>query len=59
MPIQPPQPADNQTVIVVVLIIASLCAIYWRLALRMIAIILVAVAVLGTIAGLHGLHITR
>jgi hypothetical protein len=57
MPIQPPQPQDNQAIVVIVLIIAGLCVAYWRMALRMIVIIFIALAVLGMIAGLHSLHI--
>jgi hypothetical protein len=57
MPIQPPQPQDNQAIIVIALIAAGLCVAYWRVALRMIVIILIALAVLGIIAALHGLHI--
>ena len=57
MPIQPPQPQDNQAIVMIVLIAAGLCVAYWRVALRMIVIILVALAVLGMIASLHSLHI--
>jgi hypothetical protein len=57
MHIQPSQPQDNQAIIVIVLITASLCVAYWRVALRMIVIIFIALAVLGVIAGLHSLHI--
>jgi hypothetical protein len=56
MPAPPPQPHDNQAILVVVLFIASLCVVYWRTALRLIAIVLVALAVYGIIAGLQGLH---
>jgi hypothetical protein len=56
MPAPPPQPQDNQAIFVVVLFIASLCVIYWRTALRLIAIVLVALAVYGIIAGLQSLH---
>jgi hypothetical protein len=42
---------------VIVLIIVGLCVAYWRVALRMIVIILIALAVLGMIASLHSLHI--
>ena len=57
MPIQPPQPQNNQAIVVIVLIIVGLCVAYWRVALRMIVIIFIALAVLGMIAGLHSLHI--
>ena len=58
MPVPSPQPQDNQAIVMFVLLLAALCVIYWRTALRMIAIILIALAVLGLIAGLHGLHHT-
>jgi hypothetical protein len=59
MLIQPPQLWDNQALIVIVLIAVSFCVIYWRVAFRIIVIILIALVVLGIIAGLHGIHITR
>lgn len=59
MPIQPPQPADSHAIVVIVLFLVGLCVVFWRVALQMIAIILIALVVLGVIAGLHGLHITR
>ena len=58
MTIPSPQPQDNQAIVVVVLFLAAFCVIYWRTALRIIAIILIALAVLGFIAGLHDLHHT-
>jgi hypothetical protein len=56
MPVPSPQPHDNQAIVVIVLFIAALCVVYWRTALRVIAVILIALAVLGLVAGLHGLH---
>jgi hypothetical protein len=56
MPVPSPQPHDNQAIVVIVLFIAALCVVYWRMALRVIAVILIALAVLGLVAGLHGLH---
>jgi hypothetical protein len=35
------------------MIIAALCVIYWRLAIRLFVIMLIALAVYGAIAGLH------
>jgi hypothetical protein len=58
MPVPSPQPQDNQAILVIVLFLAALCVVYWRTALRLIAIILIALAVYGVIAGLHGLHHT-
>jgi hypothetical protein len=58
MPVPSPQPHDNQAIVVIVLFIAALCVVYWRTALRVIAVILIALAVLGLITGFHGLHHT-
>jgi len=58
MPVQP-QPQDTQAIAVVILIIAGLCVTYWKAALRVFAIALIALAILGTIAGLHALSIIR
>jgi hypothetical protein len=54
-----PQPQDTQAIAVVILIIAGLCVAYWKVALRVFVIGLVALAILGTVAGLHTLHIIR
>jgi ABC-type multidrug transport system fused ATPase/permease subunit len=59
MPVPPTQPGDNQAIIMVVTLVAILCVIYWRMALRVVAIILIATTVLGVIASLHGLHHIR
>jgi hypothetical protein len=56
MPVPSPQPQDSQAITVIVLFVAALCVVYWRTALRVIAIILIAFAVLGMITGFHGLH---
>jgi len=56
MPVPSTQPQDNQAIIMVVILVAILCVIYWRMALRVVAIILIATTVLGVIASLHGLH---
>ncbi len=59
MPLSSPQPQDSQAIIIVVILVAILSVIYWRIALRVIAIILVAVSILGVVAGLHGLHYNK
>ena len=56
MPVPPVQPQDSHAIAVIVLFLAALCVVYWRMALRLIAIVLIALAVYGVIAGLHGLH---
>lgn len=52
MPV-PSTPADSHGIIVVVIIIAALCVIYWRLAIRLFVIAMIALAVYGAIAGMH------
>jgi len=59
MPLSSPQPQDGQAIIIVVILIAILSVIYWRIALRVIAIIFVALSILGVVAGLHGLHYSK
>lgn len=56
MPVPSTQPQDSQAIIMVVVLVAILSVIYWRMALRVVAIIVIATAVLGVIASLHGLH---
>jgi hypothetical protein len=58
-----PQPGDAQGVVVGVLFIVGLSVAYWRMALKMLVIILISVAVLsvilavlGVIDALHSLH---
>lgn len=48
-----PQAQDSQAILVVVLFVACLCVAYWRTAIRVIAIILVALAVFGIIVGVQ------
>lgn len=52
MPV-PSTPHDSQSVIVVIVIIAGLCVVYWRLALRLLVILMVALAVYGAFETLH------
>jgi hypothetical protein len=54
-----PQPHDSQTIVVVAFFIACFCVVYWRTAIRVIAIVLVGLAVYGMIAGMQGLHQLR
>jgi hypothetical protein len=56
MPVPANQPQDTQTAWVVIIFLACVCVVYWRAALRVIAIALVALAIYGAIVGLHGLH---
>ncbi len=57
------QPGDAQAIIVFILFLVGLCVAYWRMALKMLAIILISFAVisailaaLGVIDALHELH---
>jgi hypothetical protein len=59
MPLQSPQPENSQAIIIVVILVAILCVIYWRTALRVVAVIVIAITVLGVIASLHGMHFAR
>jgi hypothetical protein len=52
MPV-PSTPQDSRAIIVVILIVAALCVVYWRLAIRLFVIMMIALAVYGAIAGLH------
>jgi hypothetical protein len=59
MPVSSPQPQDSQAILIVVIFIAILSVIYWRMALRLIAIAVIVLSILGAIAGLHGLHYNK
>lgn len=56
MPAIPSHTPDIETVTVVAILIASLCVIYWRTALRLIAIALVALAIYGAVLAFYGLY---
>jgi hypothetical protein len=58
MPVPSNHPQDTQAILVVITFLACLCVVYWRTALRVIVVALVALAIYGTITGLHGLHHT-
>jgi hypothetical protein len=55
MSVPAPQPHDNEAIVVIVLFVAAFCVRYWREALRLIVIVIIALAVLGLIASLRGL----
>lgn len=54
MPPTPNHPQDIQTVTVLAVLIASLCVIYWRITLRLIAIAIIGLAIYGAVLALHG-----
>jgi hypothetical protein len=56
MPVPPNNPQDTQAAIAVLIaIIACLCVAYWRTALRMILIVVIALAVYGAVVGIDGM----
>lgn len=46
MPV-PPSAHDSQNIIVVIVIIAGLCVIYWKMAIRILVILMIALAAYG------------
>lgn len=55
MPVPTSNPQDTQTAIVVLIAIAScFCVAYWRVALRVILVILLAVTIYGAVVGIDG-----
>ena len=56
MPLPPSNPQHIQAVIAVLIAIAVwLCVAYWRLALRVILVVLIGLAVYGAVAGVEGM----
>ena len=53
MHVPSPHPQHSQAIVAVVLFLAALCVVYWRTALRVIAVLLIALAALGVLTGLH------
>lgn len=52
MSVPPTSPQDTQAAIAVLLLIgAACCVVYWRTALRIILILVIALAVYGTVIG--------
>jgi hypothetical protein len=55
MPIPSSNPQDTQAAVAVLaLIAAGVCVVYWRTALRVILIVVLALAVYGAFVGIHG-----
>jgi ABC-type branched-subunit amino acid transport system permease subunit len=55
MPVPPSNPQDTHTALAVLISIAAcLCVAYWRTALRLILIIVIATTVYGIVVGMHG-----
>jgi hypothetical protein len=53
MPVPPSNPQDTQAAIAI-LIAACLCVTYWRTALRVIIIVVIALAIYGAVMGIDG-----
>ena len=55
MPVPSSNPQDTQAAIAVLIAIAAcLCVAYWRMALRVILVVLIALAIYGAVAGVEG-----
>jgi hypothetical protein len=55
MPVPTSNPQDTQAVIVVLIAIgACLCVAYWRTALRVVLVILLALTIYGAVVGIEG-----
>jgi hypothetical protein len=55
MPIPPASPQDTQAAIAVLAAIAAgFCVAYWRTALRLILVAVLALALYGAFVGIHG-----
>jgi hypothetical protein len=55
MPVPPANPQDTQAASAVFAAIAAgFCVVYWRTALRVIFIAVLALAVYGAVVGIHG-----
>ncbi len=60
MPAVQSQPHDLETISVLAIFLAVLCVIYWRVVLRVAAIVVVASAIYGLMLIMQGLpHATR
>jgi hypothetical protein len=49
-------PPDIQAIAILAVLIGSLCVIYWRIALRLLAIALIALAIFGSVLVIYGFH---
>ncbi len=52
----PGQPQDIGAITVLAVFIGSLCVIYWRITLRLIAVALITLAIYGAVLAFYGLH---
>lgn len=56
MPVPAPQPHNTDTILAIAAFIAAVCVRYWRQTLALIAIAVIVLAVLGLMAGVHGIQ---
>jgi hypothetical protein len=52
----PAHPSDIEAIAILAVLIGSLCVIYWRIALRLLAIALIALTIYGAVLVIYGLH---
>ena len=52
----PDHPPDIQAIVILAVLIGSLCVIYWLIALRLLAIAVIALAIFGAVLVIYGLH---
>jgi hypothetical protein len=56
MSVPPTNPQDTEAAIAVLIAIGAIfCVFYWRMALRIIIILLLILTIYGAVAGFHGL----
>lgn len=54
------QPHDHQSISLLVMLVVALCVIYWRAALRLVAIAVITVTIYGAVLFVEGLqHVHR
>jgi hypothetical protein len=56
MPPTPSPPHDFQSIGLLVTLIVALCVLYWRIAIRLVAIAVITLTIYGTVLLVEGLH---
>lgn len=60
MPTAPGPPHDVQSIGILITFVVALCVFYWRIAIRLVAIAVIALSIYGAILFFEGLrHATR
>jgi hypothetical protein len=53
-------PPDSGSIILLIVLIAGLCVIYWRIAVRIAAVVIISIAIYGAVLVVEGLdHVPR